>query len=242
MKKVIEFSKSGLYTLKVPDNVTSIECEIVGGGGGGGKSLADYKQTGGGGGEAGEYKKLNMTVTPGQILEIIIGQGGLSGQAGTHSLIKNLSSEQVLVESYGGSPGKDAKPNIPGPGGITSIPLLTANNIFASKVKNPIVNLANSFGNGSSGSVADRDSKFNGLAIGGNGGATPFGGGGAGGGCFIKSTNEINQNLIGEDGIHAGTGGGGAAAVISEKGTTINGGRGADGYVKFTYIQPSDNT
>lgn len=235
MSSTIEFSKSGSYKFIVPNDVTFLECEIVGAGGSGGKSFVDMKQAGGGGGEAGEYKKSNIDVISGETLEIIIGEGGSAGQDGRSSLIKNLSSQQVLIEAHGGSSGKDAKPNIPGAGGITRNTISDINKIFKSKLKNPIMHLADSCRNGSAGSIADAGSKFNGLAIGGNGGASPFGGGGAGGGCLIKSITEINENLMGKDGVHAGTGGGGAAAVISEKGTIIDGGRGADGYVKLTY-------
>lgn len=75
------FTTSGSFT--VPAGVTSLQvsgCAGGGGGGGGAGSSSPFAGGGGGGGGAGESViKEVVTVTPGQVIEVVIGNGGNRG-------------------------------------------------------------------------------------------------------------------------------------------------------------------
>jgi hypothetical protein len=103
------FTSSSTYT--VPNNVHSIEVTAVAGGGGGG----DYGcWIGGGGGGAGEstaYLTSNVIpVTPGEVLNIVVGTGGIGGtgsggyEPGTAGTATSISSGSNTLLSL--SPGQ----------------------------------------------------------------------------------------------------------------------------------------
>lgn len=104
-------------TWTVPDGVTEIVCEVIGGGGGCGISGT----AAGGGGLA--YG--NVAVTAGQVLTIAVGQGGLGGQpmgqnglvGGTSSIIR---SGTTLLSATGGA-GAGTGPGSGGSGSGGSI-------------------------------------------------------------------------------------------------------------------------
>ena len=99
-------------TWTAPDDVDTVEVEIVGGGGSGLPASASFNAsfTGGGGGGAGGYVRKVVNVTPGSTYTVTIGAGGLKnfinsssnndwyGAPGTSSSFGNL------VEAYGGYP------------------------------------------------------------------------------------------------------------------------------------------
>lgn len=70
----------GTYT--VPANVCAIYVEVIGAGGGGGYASENGQTTGGGGG--GAYAAKKFYVSPGQVINYRIGQGGL-GSPGTNN-------------------------------------------------------------------------------------------------------------------------------------------------------------
>ena len=119
------FTSPGTYSFVVPTGVTSISTVAIGGGGGGGRgarytnfedpntitayspvpgSLTANFYSGAGGGLA--YKN-NISVTPGQVLTVVVGDGGdISfsgpGTSGGDSYVQNSSSVK-LVHAGGGS-------------------------------------------------------------------------------------------------------------------------------------------
>ena len=121
------FTAPGTYTFVVPAGVTSISTVVIGGGGGGGRparytdtadpttivayspvpgSLTGNFYSGSGGGLA--YKN-SISVTPGQSLTVVVGDGGninFSGPGGSggDSYIQNASAVK-LVHAGGGSSG-----------------------------------------------------------------------------------------------------------------------------------------
>lgn len=95
------WNSAGTYSFTIPSGCTKIEAFLIGGGGGGGT-------TGGGSGYTKIYKDSTsgyrtgtaISVTPGQNITIIVGEGGSAMNSGTYS--------QVISSSYraeGGSRG-----------------------------------------------------------------------------------------------------------------------------------------
>lgn len=119
------FTSPGTYSFVVPTGVTSISTVAIGGGGGGGRgarytnsgdpntitayspvpgSLTGNFYSGAGGGLA--YKN-NISVTPGQVLTVVVGDGGDinfsgPGTSGGDSYVQNASAVK-LVHAGGGS-------------------------------------------------------------------------------------------------------------------------------------------
>ncbi|MFM9056969.1 MAG: glycine-rich domain-containing protein, partial [Bacteroidota bacterium] len=91
-------------TFVVPPGVTRLTVECWGGGGAGGQSTGT-SETGGGGG--GAYARRNsLVVTPGETLNVFVGQGGLvggtAGKGGDTYLSRNITP---LVVAIGGNNG-----------------------------------------------------------------------------------------------------------------------------------------
>jgi hypothetical protein len=70
------FTSTGTYT--VPAGVTVVQITVIGAGGGGGGDVAADQFGGGGGGQGGTVTVVS-DVTPGQVLEVIVGAGGIAG-------------------------------------------------------------------------------------------------------------------------------------------------------------------
>lgn len=81
--KTQAFAVSGNFV--VPSGITAIRVTLIGGGGGGGDAqVSGTNFDGGGGGGRGELvQKFSMNVTPGQIIPVTIGAGGLGGSGAT---------------------------------------------------------------------------------------------------------------------------------------------------------------
>ena len=138
---------------QVPNGVSLLRVRLCGGGGGGGSGTSTF---GGGGGGAGGYSEGNVAVTPGQIVPIIIGQGGtaaiaggaVAGAGGTTSFGTAMSASggsggaSGATFAFGGSPGV-------GTGGL--------------------INIYGGYGSDGNGGT---------FTFAGNGGASFFGGGG----------------------------------------------------------------
>ncbi len=76
----VSFTTPGPYTWTVPPGITSVSVVATGGGGGG----AGLAGTGpGGAGGAGAVVTSTLSVTPGQVLNLVVGGGGQAGTNGT---------------------------------------------------------------------------------------------------------------------------------------------------------------
>jgi hypothetical protein len=119
-----------ILTWTVPAGVTRIMIEAWGGGGGGelisySKQYASQTQIYGVGGGAGGFASRMTSVTPGQVIKIIVGKGGVGGfltipgnsatymaeTAGTYSYVyteaANNQPQLNYAIAYGGDAGKD---------------------------------------------------------------------------------------------------------------------------------------
>jgi len=102
------YSVPGTYTFTVPANVTRVTAIIAGGGGGGssGNGVNYYGGSGGGGG--GSYI-VDINVTPGQQLSVVVGSGGAGGTGGTGRPGGSGGNSSVgSYITYGGSGGSNA--------------------------------------------------------------------------------------------------------------------------------------
>lgn len=106
------YDTAGTYTFTVPAGVTSIVATVTasGGGGGGSRSTGDAGVAGAGGPRV----KLNLPVSPGDVLTVVVGAGGTAGaggasptaggQGGTTS-ITDTTTTTTLVSITGGQGG-----------------------------------------------------------------------------------------------------------------------------------------
>ena len=77
------FTASGTWTC--PAGVTSVKVEAYGAGGGGGRGGAANKNGGGGGGGGAYTVNNSVTVVPGNVYNITVGNGGAGGLTGINS-------------------------------------------------------------------------------------------------------------------------------------------------------------
>lgn len=109
------FTTPGTFNFVVPAGVTSVSAVAVAGGGGGSGGSSGGDTGGAGAGGGGTSFTNGISVTPGESLTVIVGAGGLrgnadsNGSAGGDSSI--LRSSSVLVTAQGG------KPSVGGVGG-----------------------------------------------------------------------------------------------------------------------------
>lgn len=176
---------SPTQSFTVPEGVTNLIVEAIGGGGAGG-----YSEGGGGGG--GIYGTRSMQVTPGEILSIVLGAGGLpvgsgSGNAGGNTTV--TGSLMTLTFQGGGGGGKGGSNGLASlwPGGTPGV------------------------GGGGGGS--------NGLG-GGSSFVAADGGGGEGNAASGAGTRYVLTGAIG--GGAAGGGGGGSGVLIGGIGGTFS--------------------
>ncbi|MCM3874033.1 MAG: collagen-like protein [Pyrinomonadaceae bacterium] len=124
-----EFTSSSTFT--VPENVTHLQVELWGAGGGGGGGDSDggiiHMSPGGAGGGSGGYSRSVIAVTPGEVLDVVIGRGGLGGpidnrgQAGGSSELKR--SGNTLLNAGGGGGGAPERPGGTGGSGDPNAPI-----------------------------------------------------------------------------------------------------------------------
>jgi hypothetical protein len=104
------FVTSGAFT--VPAGVTQVEVEVWGAGSGSYASVPGLPSGGGSGG--GYAKKLITGLTPGQIVPVAIGTGGVAGNTGGVAAgVGGTSSFGVFVSATGGSLNYLATPSAP---------------------------------------------------------------------------------------------------------------------------------
>jgi hypothetical protein len=209
------FNVPGNYTFTVPAGVSAILVEAWGGGGGGGgASFGASDAGGGGGGGGGGYGKSIISVTPGQVFPLVVGNGGARG----------IGSGTVCCVNGGNG----------GDGGASTFgvgPLLRATGGLGGK--GPIFITFNIAGQGGAGGSANGiGSVF--VAGGGNGGTATWtylsnrscsgasggsaGGGGGGGGGQLTAGS-------------APGGGGGGGTKYDDMTQAYSGGAGAAGQV-----------
>jgi hypothetical protein len=145
------FNSSGTFT--VPVGVQTVRATVVGAGGGGGGTDGTYAAAGGG---AGGYASGTFATTPGTVIAITVGAGGIGGAAGVNAGTGGTSSFGTLCSATGGAGG-----------------------VFQSAASTP----GGSGGNGSGGELVGRggfgtDGQNNSFSIGGHGGTSLMGGGG----------------------------------------------------------------
>ncbi|EBU7102253.1 tail fiber protein [Salmonella enterica subsp. enterica serovar Agona] len=202
------FTANGTFT--VPDGVTQVFVEMLGGGGGGGGgAVTDGGFAGASGGSGGTCGSTNISivpVTPGGKYAVIVGAGGVGGVAASQSSTAP-SGIHTLVTSTPGSPGIDGGDSIfvnvtakGGSGGADGV-------ISTVSVINPAPS-----GNGAAGENSS-------YGTGGSGGSNTDGGNaggygaGGGGGARGKTT--------GSDNTYSGSG--------------FPGGKGSNGFVKISW-------
>lgn len=221
------FTTSGTFT--VPPGVTTIQVEAWGGGGAGGGTTNAARATGGGG--AGGTYTLNssVAVTPGQVITVTVGAGGVgvsnaNGGAGGTSTFAST----IPVTAAGGGGGARNT-------GATNLTLNGAGAIASVGVTR----------NGGSGGTGNATTSTSGNSGGGGGGAGATGNGGnasgitAGtGGTGGGGNGAAGRNSDG-DGIDAtALSGGGGGARSSGTGANRAGGDGYRGQIIVTYPTP----
>jgi len=216
-----EFATNGTFNWTVPAGVSQITVEAWGGGGGGGGSnnYTYCQGAGGGGGGGGAYASSNLSVTLGQILQIVVGAGGteVSGANGTdggpsfvgpdtdpaHAFVLAANGTGGTANTAGGQP----------PGGVGGM------------VKDSVGQTRIAGGNGT-------DGDSGGLTCSGAGGDGASGGSGGAKLCGNVS-EEMNRNGYPGD---APGGGGGGGRTSGADGGAHAGGAGAVGKVVITWV------
>jgi hypothetical protein len=235
----VNFNATGLCTWTVPAGATNLFIETWGAGGNGGSAGSATVQCPkkGGGGGGGAYARATSNISPGTVLNVLVGSGGTitTGSGGPSEVYSNTVS---YVRATGGGPGGSVSNsqscfNLPS-GGIGGT--VQAGVGFSGGLGQQ----AQATRGGTGGGSANSGSAGGSGASGGNAGsvAPPSSGGGSAGG-FGSSSGFSN----GGNGESYGGGGGGGYSTTSSIGF---GGSGAEGHVRITYCNsiflPTFNT
>lgn len=216
---ILSYETGGDYYFTIPLGVDTITVECWGAGGGGGRSASPNRGRGGGGG--GAFAKKTISVTPCQTYLIRVGKGGLGTAGPNHGGDSFFGDSLVLAK--GGS-GVANNSDIAGLGGLSSL---------------CIGDIVFSGGNGANGN--------SGVSGGGGGGAGTVSVGGnanginAGiGGGLLGGNGGQGRSTYGSSSPGISIGGGGAGGRVGAiQGDSRNGGIGADGAVKISYVVPN---
>ena len=178
-----EWITPGTYYWTVPDGVNSLVALIqaAGGGAGGGRVSGVTMSAGGGGG--GGYSVVDINVTPGDILTIVVGAGGLGGTRGGYydydqgvwvSGTAGNDGGNSSVGNYSSTGGKGGQPGGSSPdGGLGG----TGNSYgrhgtpgIRGRIESPVEALGgyggmNNYGNGGMGVVGDGNNGSNGRVV-----------------------------------------------------------------------------
>lgn len=167
------YGTPGTYSWTVPNGVTSVAATIVGAGGGGGGQFFDGSvgSGGGGGGSGGYYANQIISVTPGQVISIVVGAGG--NGSGYNSVARGDSggSSSFGATTATGGQGGTCAFYPPGQGGVGGSP-------------NGVAGANGGFGSFSGGAGGNN---ITGYGKGGNGGGNSAGGKGANGFVQVRS-------------------------------------------------------
>jgi len=147
MNGVAEFTSTTTWT--IPDGITKIRVQVIGGGGSGGNNrlVAQVNYNGSGGG-AGAYVHSVITVVPGSILNINVGSGGIAtesaftpGNDGTASSIIDENGITMVIANGGfGGPSLDNYSANGGTGEHTGVGIVYNGNSNIDQYGNPTVN------------------------------------------------------------------------------------------------------
>lgn len=223
------FDASQSYT--IPPDITSITVRAWGGGGGGGGGNNASALRGGGGGA---YSQITLTVAPGNVYTITVGDGGIStsNPGGTGGDTSFSRSGTTYVLAKGGIGGGSAT----GLGGLASAGIGTTKYSGGNG------------GSGGGGNGGGGGGSAGSSGAGGAGGAGVFGSGGSGGvagagtpggaaGGAGGTRGFLGGAGAGTAGAAPGAGGGGRSSSLFTSNTA--GGAGAKGRVTITYTTPS---
>ncbi len=217
------YSTSGNQSFTVPANVYSLTIKMWGAGGAGG-----YYGIGG----TGSFVTGTLAVAPGQVLTIVVGQGGIvptslastttlsygggggggyvatytGGGGGGRSAIINSSSVELATAGGGGGGGGDANNYFPSGGGGGALSGIDGSNGAGGTYAGLLGTTSGggAAGSGSTGTAPTAGTSF----AGGSGGISSYCGGGGGGGYFGGGGGSGNTNFK-----RIGGGGGGASYV-----------------------------
>lgn len=235
------FETPGVGSWVVPEDVTSITLKSWGGGGAGGSAYSGVAtantQARAGGGAGGSFAGKTIAVTPGQVINYVIGAGGQGSSAGFTHLSRGGSGESssvtmdnaTILLALGGQGGENVSiTNVVfgGQGGIASTSGNTADIVF----------YGGNGGNAGAGGSGGGGGSAGAEGAGGNGAAGIAGSAGLGGGAMGGSGSNLNSQLP-----NAGTvpGGGGGGAVIRNNGDATQnnmhrtGAKGANGKLEI---------
>jgi hypothetical protein len=181
-------------SIVIPAGATSIIVELWGGGGGSGGMTTDAFAEGGAAG--GSYAKKTLTVSGGQIYDIVVGAGGTAGSAtgptsggkGASSTFSLSGSSTNLALAVGGLP--------------------SLGNSRAGAIGNTTGNIADTTYAGGSGATS----------------TTTNGGGGGEAGCYTANGADGAVRIGGSSCVEGGNGGTGATNGVGGAGTDPGGG------------------
>lgn len=205
------FSYTGaVQNFNVPACVTSVTIKSWGGGGGG---SGHDGGSGGASGGGGAYSTNTVSVTPGDVLQIYVGQGGRLGQSAVTNTGGGATAYGYCIGGSGGNAGSVGSSGGGGGGGGSSA-------VYNSTTAT-VLNVAG--GGGGAGGAGNSAGNKNGGAGGGGGQAGSTGGTGATGGAAGGNATCVGQNGANRganDGGGSGGGGGGytnggAAGVVN---------------------------
>jgi len=244
---------ANIQSFIVPDNVSQLIVEAVGGGGGGGSGGGVSANQGGEGGAGGAGVmpiQVTIDVDPGDVLSITVGAGGVGGpgtavvgQAGTTGGSSIVAGTGFSYTFPGGAGGNFGANNLAAASdGTAGTPTQYTGTIF-------YVGSGNG-GTGVGGTAALSDGTDGVDTIYANGGTkgtgvTTQGGGGGGGGASYGAGGNGGNAVTGDYGQSGtiasgyGSGGGGGAGGGTAGGTTLGGygGHGAPGIVTLFWIE-----
>lgn len=206
-RNLVTWTSHGSYSWTVPTGIYQVFARICGAGGGGGSNYPAGETSGGGGGSGG-YAEGWFGVTPGQVINLVVGQGGVgsttygvqAGQGGTSSAAFGASTIQATGGTGGICSGSTSAGGVYGEGSGGQL------------------NLPGGSGGDGNPNVANIQ--------GGAGAASTFGGGGRTATVGLPSRPDV------VNGVAYGSGGGG---IWQGSSTNNQGGDGADGAVLFSY-------
>lgn len=204
-----KFIASGTYTPTAGMLHAIIECVASGGGGGGTTGLASAQYTGGGGGAGGYSRKRVTAADIGASKAVTIAAAGTGGAGSNNGTAGGDVSVGVLCIAKGGSGGLF--------GSSAQVPQASAGGVAGT---GDVTATGQPGGAGSYNGVSAAP-----LLGSGQGGSTPFGGGGA---SVIANIGSSNGNA------GTGYGSGGSGSGSSNSATTGTGGAGALGIVIIT--------
>ena len=258
---VVTFSTVGSRTWSVPASVTTARILLIAGGGGGGDD------NGGGGGGGGFVTDSSVSLSPGTLMTVVVGNGGAGSAnvAATGSNGGNSSFAGLIalggggggsIQSTAGADGGSAGGRAANYSGYAEGAILTTSPLQGNNGGGKSLNgYAGAGGGGAGGAGLNGGGS---SSIGGNGGAgrasnisgidvTYAGGGGGGGNCSVAGSggsgggaNGSSQgNLAPGQGVDGlgGGGGGGGGCTVAGAGS-----RGGSGIVVIRYATPAAPT